>query len=131
MKNVTELSMEQMVEKAQDLFQQGYRFVTIDCIPMAEGQSQFLYHFDKDLELVHFRVNIEGNTPSSISGSYFCAMLIENEIQDMFGMKFAGLVVNYEGKLLLTENVGPAPQVISNMTVQIAGKEEGGATDGR
>lgn len=131
MKNVTELSMEQMVTKAQELFQQGYRFVTIDCIQMEEGKWQLLYHFDKDLNLVHFRVNLEGNTLPSISGIYLCALLIENEIQDLFGLKFEGLVINYEGKLMITDDVGPAPQVISNMVVQIAQKEERGETDGR
>ncbi len=125
MKNVLEIGLEDIVAKAKDFFQQGYRFVTIDCIQMGDDRWQLLYHFDKDLELSHVRITFDGLEVPSISPVYTGALLVENEIQDLFGLKFTDLVIDYQGRLFLTDEVGPAPQVISNMTVIINEKPKG------
>ena len=125
MRNVLEIGLEDIVAKTKDFFQQGYRFVTIDCIQMGDNRWQLLYHFDKDLKLSHVRVTFDVLEVPSISPVYMGALLVENEIQDFFGLKFTDLVINYEGRLFLTDAVGPAPQVISNMTVTITEKPKG------
>lgn len=125
--NISEIKMNEIVPKAQEMLSQGYRFVTMDCMELEEGKWQLIYHFDKDLSLVHFRVLIENETTlPSISPVYLCALLIENEVQDLFGLKFTDLAIDYNGKLLLTEDVGPAPQRISNLMVRITEKDQKG-----
>lgn len=124
MENVKIIELNELESEVRSYFDQGYRFVTLDCIQEGD-QIQFLYHFDKDLELSHFRLYVDRDTVvPSMSHIYMCMFLIENEIQDMFGMKFSDLVIDYQGRLLLTDEVPPAPQVISNMVVSISQKDK-------
>ena len=40
---------------------------------------------------------------------YFAALLVENEIQDFFGLRFEGLLVDYRGMLYLEEEALKTP----------------------
>jgi NADH:ubiquinone oxidoreductase subunit C len=89
---------------------EGYRFVTMTCTAMGNDKLDILYHFEKDLALVHLRLNISKDLPlPSISAVYFAAFLVENEIQDLFGVKFHGLALDYQNTLYLDPEVGHAP----------------------
>jgi len=80
----------------------GYRFVTMSCTALDEGRFDILYHFDRGLELKHLRLTATGDLAiPSISSIYFAAFLVENEIQDLFGLRFKGLAVDYERTLYL------------------------------
>ena len=45
----------------------------------------------------------------SISGFCFAALLVENEIQDLFGIAVTGLVLDYHQHLLLTKEAPAKP----------------------
>ena len=68
------------------------------------------YHFDKNYELYTLRLKVEkpGVVPS-ISKACFAALIIENEIQDLFGITFTGLVVDYEKHFLLAPDAPEKP----------------------
>ena len=79
----------------------GFRFVIATGID-TDHWFEILYHFDKDLRLTHFRLTVSGGASvPSISSVYFAAFLVENEIQDLFGIRFKGLAVDYERTLYL------------------------------
>lgn len=83
----------------------GYRFVTMTCLEIDEETLEFIYHFDKDLELKHFRLQSKKTDPMpSISPQFFAAFLVENEIIDQFGTTFEGLVLDFGGTLYLDED---------------------------
>jgi hypothetical protein len=44
-----------------------------------------------------------------MSGIYLCALLIENEYQDLFGLTFEGLAIDFKGHLYLTPNSPKTP----------------------
>jgi ech hydrogenase subunit D len=89
---------------------EGYRFVTLSCTEIDASCIDVLYHFDKDLGLKHLRLTALKTEPlPSISPVYFAALLIENEIQDLFGLKFQGLVVDFQGMLYLEEEALKTP----------------------
>ena len=46
----------------------------------------------------------------SISSIYFSAVIVENEIKDLFGVPVKGLVLDYGGKMMLAEGAPVAPQ---------------------
>ena len=86
----------------------GYRLVTLSCTALDENHFDILYHFDRALELKHLRLKVARDTEvPSISPIYFAAFVVENEIQDLFGIRFKGLVIDYERTLYLDE----APRV--------------------
>jgi ech hydrogenase subunit D len=98
------IGAEQIVPEAQEKFAAGYRLVTITVLMANEQHVELLYHYDKANDMVHLRVKIQKDLPiPSISGVYFCALLVENEIQDLFDVSFGGLVLDFKRTLFLSE----------------------------
>lgn len=109
MKINEEVSQETVVGKVAALQAAGYRFVTmttVDC----DDYFDLYYHYDKDYELYTLRLKVEkpGVVPS-ISTACFAALIIENEIQDLFGITFTGLVIDYEKHFLLASDAPEKP----------------------
>ena len=98
------ITPEQIVPEAQAKFDAGYRLVTITVLMADEQHVELSYHYDKANDMVHLRTKIQKDQPiPSISGVYFCALLVENEIQDLFDVHFGGLVLDFKRTLLLSE----------------------------
>jgi len=88
----------------------GYRFVTMTCTALDQDSFDLLYHFDRRLELKHLRLTLTaGKAVPSISPIYFAAFLVENEIQDLFGIHFKGLAIDYERTLYGDETTRITP----------------------
>lgn len=105
-----EITIENLLDEVRNYHDSGYRFVTTTCIDMGD-RFQIYYHFDKDLKLENLKLVIDKGTKiPSISSIYFCGLLSENEMQDMFGIEFEGLAVDYGGKFLLGEDSPLTPQ---------------------
>lgn len=107
---------ETLRSEAQKLFDDGWRLVTYSatkCPSHIEGGEPYidlLFHFDKDLELRHLRMSVpEKGTVTSLSPVYLAAVLIENELRDLFGLSFEGLVLDYSGTFYLEGDVNRAP----------------------
>jgi ech hydrogenase subunit D len=104
----------------------GYRLVTLSCTELDASTVDILYHFDKDLGLKHLRLTVPKAEPvPSISPVYFAALLVENEIQDFFGLRFEGLIVDYRGTLYLEEEALQTPYC--RFSLQTAEKREAAA----
>jgi ech hydrogenase subunit D len=101
---------ERLVGETARLKVEGYRLVTLTCTEIDADRLDLLYHFDKDLALMHLRLTVaKSDSVPSISPVYFAALLVENEIQDLFGLRFQGLVVDYRGTLYLEEEALKTP----------------------
>ncbi len=84
---------------------EGFRFVTITCLELDETTLELIYHFDKDLTLIHYRTQVlKKTTIPSLSPVFFAAFLVENEIFDQFGVKFEDLVLDFGGTLYLDDD---------------------------
>jgi ech hydrogenase subunit D len=104
------VSIDTVVGETAKIKVEGYRFVTMSCAELDQTMIDILYHFDKDLELKHLRLTVPRDTPvPSISLVYFAAFLVENEIQDLFAVRFKGLAIDYERTLYLDEEVKVTP----------------------
>jgi ech hydrogenase subunit D len=88
----------------------GYRLVTLTAVTTGPDQVEILYHFDKDLNLVHLRLTTSpADAVPSISPVYLAAFLVENEIQDLFHIRFQDIVIDYDRKLFLTAETEDTP----------------------
>lgn len=101
-------------DKARAMMEEGYRLVVMSCTKLQHFQVD--YTFDKDLKFRNFRVELPLDTPNlpSISSTYFCSVLYENEIHDLFGIKFEGLALSFDGKFYQKEVTAPFanPQIV-------------------
>jgi ech hydrogenase subunit D len=121
------VAAESLVGEVAKLKVQGYRLVTLSCTERDATTLDILYHFDKDLGLKHLRLTAAKEAPvPSISPVYFAALLVENEIQDFFGLRFEGLVVDYRGMLYLEEEALRTPYCRFSLR-KAGGGEEGPA----
>jgi hypothetical protein len=78
-----------------------WRLISITCSEEKEGYD-FLYHFDKNLHMEHLRLKVaKGQVLPSVSDIYFSAVVIENELQDFYDVKFEGLSIDYQAKFLI------------------------------
>jgi ech hydrogenase subunit D len=107
---VLDISPEHLVGEAAKMKVEGYRFVTLSCVEIDETTVDILYHFDREFQLKHLRLTVLKDTPvPSISPVYFAAFLVENEIQDLFGIRFQGLAIDYDRTLYLETDVKKTP----------------------
>jgi len=107
---VIPVSLDEVIEKIAKKKVEGYRFVTMSCAELDGNTFDILYHLDKDLKLINFRLTVPKNAAvPSISPVYFAAFLVENEMQDLFDIRFTGLVIDYERTLYLEEAVKITP----------------------
>ncbi|MBP5297401.1 MAG: NADH-quinone oxidoreductase subunit C [Bacteriovoracaceae bacterium] len=76
------------------------RLVQIGATKIGE-QIEINYSFDQDMHFTNYRITVAAQNPppiASISSFYLAAALYENELQDLYGLKFEGLALNYNGQ---------------------------------
>ncbi len=104
------MTLETVVGEVMNMKNDGQRLVTFSTYQAGEGKLGIIYHFDKDLENTHLRMVADMDKPiPSVSGVYFSAMLVENEIRDQWDVKFDGLVLDFNRTLDLDPEVTKVP----------------------
>ncbi|HHW57448.1 MAG TPA: NADH-quinone oxidoreductase subunit C [Clostridia bacterium] len=105
-----EVKLEEIEKEAKYYYNNGYRFVTETCLE-EESKFRIIYTFEKGYQLYSFHVYISPTEEvPSISKIYFAALPVENEIHEMFGVKFKNLVLDFQGLLFLGEYAPISPQ---------------------
>jgi ech hydrogenase subunit D len=103
------LTLDNQLEKIGALQLHGWRFVTMTVVDNGE-MFDIYYHFDLDYELMTYKLELKkGDTLPSISGVCFAAVVVENEIQDLFGITITGLAIDYEKHFLLAPDAPAQP----------------------
>ena len=103
------LTLDNQQEKIGSLLLRGYRFVTMTVVDKGE-EFDIFYHFDLDYEMVNYQLVLKkGEVLPSISDICFAAVIVENEIQDLFGIKVANLAIDYEKHFLLSPDAPAEP----------------------
>ena len=109
--NVTDVTVATLLDAVAARFPQGYRLITLTCVDCGDA-IEVLYHFDRNYEISHLRLRVaKGTVVPSISGIYRCAVIVENELKDLFGLTFDGLVLDYEGRFMLAADAPVAPML--------------------
>ena len=104
-----EIRLDNQIEKVAALIPLGYRFVTMTVVDCGTHFDVF-YHFDRDYELYTLYLKLEqGEKLNSITPVCFAAVIVENEIQDLFGIEFVNLALDYEKHFLLTKEAPAKP----------------------
>lgn len=106
----TSVTPQSLLEAVKAFEQDGFRFVTLSQTVKDEDTLILYYHFDKDRTMRHLRMEVSKSEKiPSIADIFLCALLIENETQDQFGVRFSGLPLDYDGKMYLEGEVKRAP----------------------
>jgi len=117
-KNVIEVTTETVVGEVMNMKNDGQRLVTYSTYEAGDNKLGILYHFDKNLEETHLRLEVDMDKPiPSASGVYFAALLVENEIRDQWDVEFDGLVLDFNRSLYLDPEVTQVP-LVSNVKIE-------------
>ena len=103
MENEISVDESRLISAVQKMLAEKARFCTATCLDL-EDKFEVIYHFEpkESVEpLKHIRVRIaKEDTLPSVSGIYFCAALVENEIQDQFDIKISGMALDFGRRFL-------------------------------
>jgi ech hydrogenase subunit D len=104
------IAIERLLPETTRLKNEGYRLVTLTCSVLPEETFQIIYTFDRDYEMVHLSLPIpRGREVPSLSPVFWAAFLVENEIQDLFGLRFQALAIDYRRTLYLEDQAREPP----------------------
>ena len=99
---IREIAVDKLFDTVKDFSTQGYRLVQISCTKLGEN-LELNYSFDKEYAFVDLKLIVPMNAEiPSVSELYWCAMLYENEIHDLFGLKINGMAIDFKGNLYKT-----------------------------
>jgi len=99
----TVITIDEVVPTAKRMLHDGWRLITHTVVDRCE-EIDILYHYDRELEEQDFRLSVpKGTVIPSTSGVYFAALLVENENRDLFGIKYDGLILDFNSTLYLEE----------------------------
>ena len=100
---IVPVTANQLPDEVKALCEQGWRLVQIGVTSLGE-LFEINYSFDRDMSFKNLRLHVaaKGARLPSISGIYWCAFLYENEIHDLFGVTFDGLVLDFKGGFYTT-----------------------------
>ena len=120
--NLVEITVDHLLAEVHQCKFEGYRFVTATSVDNGDGTIDVLYHFDKDFVMKNFKitVNKEDKVPS-LSKDYFSAVLVENEIKELFGVNIIDIAIDYGGKMLLTDDQMNSPMLRNQITIEQRG----------
>lgn len=108
--NLEILPSEGISPRAHDLKCGGYRFVTMTACTNKDETVDLFYSFDNELKLVTLKTTVPaGTTVRSLSEVYLAAAFVENEISELFEIKFSDLAINYGGRFILAEGAPDSP----------------------
>jgi ech hydrogenase subunit D len=126
MENLFQIEKEQILATVQEMLHSGYRFVTATCVDNGDDTVDVIYHFGKDMELRNYKVTVKkGGEVPSISKIYFCALLVENEMKELFDINVKDIIVDYDGHLILSDEELTFPMGKQITVVQKGEKKNG------
>jgi ech hydrogenase subunit D len=94
------LSSKELLANVANFRKLGHRMVQICCTAIEGKKFELTYSFDLDYKYSSVRIIVPSAAEvPSITGVYEGAYLYENEIRELFGVKFKGINVDYNGHL--------------------------------
>jgi ech hydrogenase subunit D len=116
----------QLPDLAAQRRQQGWRLVVITALQDPQG-LEISYVFEKGQQVEGLRLTLPLEAPSlpSITGSYLAAFTYENELQDLFGIKVEGLLLDFKGSFYMKAKQGPFIKAVA-APQPLAAEELGG-----
>ncbi len=97
--NIEVVAPEELLPRVKQMKAGGYRLGQACATKQVDGTIFILYSFDLDHVLYNLKVIVpEDMKVQSVTGEYWSAFIYENEMHDLFGIKFENLTLDYNGR---------------------------------
>jgi len=105
--NFEPITPDKLLERVRNLKDDGYRFLQL-CGITKSDHYQLLYSFDLDHVMLILRMDVKPDEEvESITKEYWPAFIYENEVHDLFGIKFLHNALDYGGNFFTTAEPTP------------------------
>jgi len=106
------------------LLDAGGKFVTAVCNDLdAELEVTYFFSSDRGTEMKGLRCTVaKGEEVPSLTGTTLAVVLIENELQELFGLKVNGIAIDYGGHMLLAHD-SPSTPMLKEKKAEPKGEE--------
>lgn len=106
--NFEQVDASELLHRIRLMKQDGYRLGQACATKCKDGKIFILYSFDKDHVLLNLKVDVpESLEIESITDNYWCAFIYENEMHDLFGIKFNHLALDFGGQFFKVSQETP------------------------
>jgi len=96
--NFEEVNASDLLKRVGEMKAGGYRLGQACATKCKDGHIEVLYSFDLDHVVYNLKVMVpETMELTSITGDFWSAFIYENEMHDLFGIKFDHLALDYGG----------------------------------
>jgi Ni,Fe-hydrogenase III component G len=121
-----EISKDQLLAEVKKYADSKAKFVTGVCSELGD-KLEITYYFNAspgmDMSALRFVVGKDEEVPS-MTGIYLTAVLIENEMKELFGLQVKDLAIDFGGHMLLAQDSPVLPMLKSEE--QKAAAQKGG-----
>jgi ech hydrogenase subunit D len=117
---ITDVAATELMETVADIKTEGYRLGQA-CATKTPKGLEVLYSFDKDNVLKNIRITLDAQRPElqSITAIFWPAFIYENEMHDLFGIKFKNMAMDYGGHFFkIAEKTPWNPDAISEAEIR-------------
>ena len=106
--NYEQVAPEQLLPRIKEMKKGGYRLGQACATRQADGNIFIIYSFDLDHVLYNLKLDVPADMKvQSITGDFWSAFIYENEMHDLFGVKFENLELDYDGKFFKVSEPTP------------------------
>ena len=93
-----DIQLSELARLSEDYANRGWRFVNI-CGSSVDGGVEMIYSFSNGLELENLRFVVGNDAEiASVSERFPNAFFFENETHDLFGVRFSGISIDFNGE---------------------------------
>jgi Ni,Fe-hydrogenase III component G len=123
--NLKEIKKEELLDEVKRFMDEKMRFVTAVCSDLGDKfEVTYFFNHSPGMEMKALRMTVgKDEEVPSISGVCLTAVLIENEMKELFGLNVKDLAIDFGGYMLLAQDSPVKPMLKS---APAAGKGEGG-----
>ena len=111
--NIKEITKDTLLQEVQKFADAKARFVTSVCNDMGdELEATYYFNYSPGMEMVALRMVVgKDEEVPSISGIYLCAVLVENEMFEQYGLKVKDMAIDFGGLMLLATDSPELPML--------------------
>jgi Ni,Fe-hydrogenase III component G len=124
MENLIKIDKSAIVSEGKKLLDAGGKLVTAVCNDLdAEMEVTYFFSSHRGIEMTGLRYTVaKGEEVPSLTGTTLAAVLIENELQELFGLKVNGIAIDYGGHMLLAHD-SPSTPMLKEKKAEPKGEE--------
>lgn len=113
MENLKQITKNDIVNEGKKLLDAGGKFVTAVCNDLGDKlEVSYFFSADRGTQLTGLRYAVgKDEEVPSLTGVTLSTLLIENEMQELFGLKVKGLAIDFGGHMLLAHDSPTTPML--------------------